>query len=201
MKEANISHPFQGAFSKGKRGTDHIFVAKTLIDQAQHFHTPSTQPSLICKRRMTVSTDLSCSVKWSCPDWNPFLSTGGKYVRPGIILLAKGWQQARPILHHKRGTQAGGPPIPPPLQSLHSGLGVRIQDGLWPTVPHRHSDTFHPVCRWYLQFFHITARDSKLHQHHSPVLPGKQTQRQHTQVVLHSLQHIKLQPPTHHHWR
>ena len=28
------------------------------------------------------------------------------------------------------GTQAGGPPIPPPLQSLHSGLGVRIQDGL-----------------------------------------------------------------------
>ena len=40
MQETNLSHPFQGALSKGKRGTDHIFLANTLIDQAQHFHTP-----------------------------------------------------------------------------------------------------------------------------------------------------------------
>ena len=40
MQETNLSHPFQGAFSKGKRGTDHIFLTNTLIDQAQHFHTP-----------------------------------------------------------------------------------------------------------------------------------------------------------------
>ena len=40
MQEANISHPFQGAFSKGKRGTDHIFVANTLIDQAKHHNLP-----------------------------------------------------------------------------------------------------------------------------------------------------------------
>ena len=40
MQEANISHPFQGAFSKGKQGTDHIFVANTLIDQAKHLNTP-----------------------------------------------------------------------------------------------------------------------------------------------------------------
>ena len=36
MQDANISHPFQGAFTKGRRGTDHIFVANTLIDQAKH---------------------------------------------------------------------------------------------------------------------------------------------------------------------
>ena len=36
MEDTNISHPFQGAFTKDRRGTDHIFVANTLIDQAKH---------------------------------------------------------------------------------------------------------------------------------------------------------------------
>ena len=36
MADRNISHPFQGAFTKGRRGTDHILVANTLIDQAKH---------------------------------------------------------------------------------------------------------------------------------------------------------------------
>ena len=35
MIEKNIAHPFQGAFTKGKQGTDHIFIANTLIDQAK----------------------------------------------------------------------------------------------------------------------------------------------------------------------
>ena len=33
MVDKNIAHPFQGAFTKGKRGTDHILVANTLIDR------------------------------------------------------------------------------------------------------------------------------------------------------------------------
>ena len=40
MVEKNIAHPFQGAFTKGKRGTDHILVANTLIDQARHMGHP-----------------------------------------------------------------------------------------------------------------------------------------------------------------
>ena len=40
MADANISHPFQGAFTKGRCGTDHIFVANTLIDQAKHLGHP-----------------------------------------------------------------------------------------------------------------------------------------------------------------
>ena len=36
MQDKNISHPFQGAFTKGRRSTDHIFVSNTLIDQAKH---------------------------------------------------------------------------------------------------------------------------------------------------------------------
>ena len=40
MQDANISHPFQGAFTKGRRSTDHIFVANTLIDQAKHLGHP-----------------------------------------------------------------------------------------------------------------------------------------------------------------
>ena len=40
MNDQNISHPFQGAFTKGRRGTDHIFVANTLIDQAKHMGHP-----------------------------------------------------------------------------------------------------------------------------------------------------------------
>ena len=40
MVEKNIAHPFQGAFTKGKRGTDHILVANTLIDQARHVGHP-----------------------------------------------------------------------------------------------------------------------------------------------------------------
>ena len=39
-QDANISHPFQGAFTKGRRGTDHIFAANTLIDQAKHLGHP-----------------------------------------------------------------------------------------------------------------------------------------------------------------
>ena len=40
MQESNISHPLQGAFTKGRRGTDHIFVANTLIDQAKDLNLP-----------------------------------------------------------------------------------------------------------------------------------------------------------------
>ena len=40
MADANIAHPFQGAFTKGRRGTDHIFVANTLIDQAKQMGHP-----------------------------------------------------------------------------------------------------------------------------------------------------------------
>ena len=40
MIEKNIAHPFQGAFTKGKKGTDHIFIANTLIDQAKHLGHP-----------------------------------------------------------------------------------------------------------------------------------------------------------------
>ena len=40
MEDANISHPFQGAFTQGRRGTDHIFVANTLIDQAKQMGHP-----------------------------------------------------------------------------------------------------------------------------------------------------------------
>ena len=40
MIDKNIAHPFQGAFTKGKRGTDHIFVANTLIDQGRHMGHP-----------------------------------------------------------------------------------------------------------------------------------------------------------------
>ena len=40
MIDKNIAHPFQGAFTKGKRGTDHMFVANTLIDQALHMGHP-----------------------------------------------------------------------------------------------------------------------------------------------------------------
>ena len=40
MQESYISHHFQGAFSKGKRGTDYIFMANTLIDQAKHLNLP-----------------------------------------------------------------------------------------------------------------------------------------------------------------
>ena len=40
MINKNIAHPFQGAFTKGKRGTDHILVANTLIDQERHTGHP-----------------------------------------------------------------------------------------------------------------------------------------------------------------
>ena len=40
MVDKNIAHPFQGAFTKGKRCTDHILVANTLIDQARHTGNP-----------------------------------------------------------------------------------------------------------------------------------------------------------------
>ena len=36
----NIAHPFQGAFTRGRRGTDHIFLANTLIDQAKFLGHP-----------------------------------------------------------------------------------------------------------------------------------------------------------------
>ena len=40
MQDKNISHPFQGAFTKGRRSTDHIFVANTFIDQAKYMGHP-----------------------------------------------------------------------------------------------------------------------------------------------------------------
>ena len=44
MTDQNISHPFQGAFVKGRSGTDHIFVANTLIDQAKQLGYPLYSP-------------------------------------------------------------------------------------------------------------------------------------------------------------
>ena len=40
MPRKNIAHPFQGAFTRGRRGTDHIFLANTLIDQAKFLGHP-----------------------------------------------------------------------------------------------------------------------------------------------------------------
>ena len=40
MIRKNIAHPFQGAFTKGRRGTDHIFLANTLIDQVKFLGHP-----------------------------------------------------------------------------------------------------------------------------------------------------------------
>ena len=40
MIRNNIAHPFQGAFTRGRRGTDHIFLANTLIDQAKFLGHP-----------------------------------------------------------------------------------------------------------------------------------------------------------------
>ena len=40
MADANSVHPFLGAFTKGRRGTDHIFVANKLIDQAKQMGHP-----------------------------------------------------------------------------------------------------------------------------------------------------------------
>ena len=63
MQETNLSHPFQGAFSKGKRGTDHIFLMNTLIDQAQHFHN-------LCQHihRYMYYHHSMCSCHHSCKD-------------------------------------------------------------------------------------------------------------------------------------
>ena len=65
MQEANIYHPFEGAFSKSKQGMDHIFVANTLIDQAKHLNIP-LYASSTCKKHMTALIDPSYSAKWSC---------------------------------------------------------------------------------------------------------------------------------------
>ena len=40
MIRKNIAHPFQGAVTRGRRGTDHIFLANTLIDQAKFLGHP-----------------------------------------------------------------------------------------------------------------------------------------------------------------
>ena len=40
MISKNIAHPFQGAFTRDHRGTDHIFLANTLIDQAKFLGHP-----------------------------------------------------------------------------------------------------------------------------------------------------------------
>ena len=40
MIRKNIAHPFQGAFTRGRRGTDHIFLANTLINQAKFLGHP-----------------------------------------------------------------------------------------------------------------------------------------------------------------
>ena len=40
MIDKILAHLFQGAFTKSKRGKDHIFVANTLIDQARHMGHP-----------------------------------------------------------------------------------------------------------------------------------------------------------------
>ena len=40
MIRKKIAHPFQGAFTRGRRGTDHIFLANTLIDQAKFLGHP-----------------------------------------------------------------------------------------------------------------------------------------------------------------
>ena len=40
MIRKNIAHPFQGAFTRGRRGTDHIFLANMLIDQAKFLGHP-----------------------------------------------------------------------------------------------------------------------------------------------------------------
>ena len=71
MKETNLSHPFQGAFSKDKRGTDHIFIANTLIDQAQHFRTPLYAAFIDLQKAMIASTVLSSSARWFPLAWDP----------------------------------------------------------------------------------------------------------------------------------
>ena len=40
MIRNNIAHPFQGAFTRDRRGTDHIFLVNTLIDQAKFLAHP-----------------------------------------------------------------------------------------------------------------------------------------------------------------
>ena len=40
MIRKNIAHPFQGTFTRDCRGTDHIFLANTLIDQAKFLGHP-----------------------------------------------------------------------------------------------------------------------------------------------------------------
>ena len=40
MIHKNIAHPFQGTFTRDRWGTDHIFLANTLIDQAKFLGHP-----------------------------------------------------------------------------------------------------------------------------------------------------------------
>ena len=69
MADANISHPFQGAFTKGRRGTNHIFVANTLIEQVKHMGHPLYAAFIdIQKAYDSVGRPLLFR-KWSCVGW------------------------------------------------------------------------------------------------------------------------------------
>ena len=59
MIEKNIAHPFQGTFTKGRRGTDHVLVANMLIDQSI-LVILCMLLSLICKKLTPVSVGHYC---------------------------------------------------------------------------------------------------------------------------------------------
>ena len=64
MIRKNSAHHFQGAFTRGRRGTDHIFLTNTLI-RLNSLVTPYTLLSLIYKKPTTVSAVRSCLGRWS----------------------------------------------------------------------------------------------------------------------------------------
>ena len=58
MKLHQLSHKFQGAFVKGRRTTDHVFVLNTLLDKAKKQGIEIHCASVDCRRAYdTINRD------------------------------------------------------------------------------------------------------------------------------------------------
>ena len=122
MGNANISHPFQGAFTKVPRGTNHIFVMNTLINQAKYMGHP---------RRL----HLPPKGLWQCmpPPTLPKMGHFGKHLYQNLS-PKQTRIQIRPTFHI-RGPPIRWPPLPPTIQPIYSRSYLYFQNRMHPPPP------------------------------------------------------------------
>ena len=115
MIRKNIAHPFQGAFTRGRRGTDYIFLANTLINQAK-FLGHSLYAAFIDLQK---AYDSVCHAllfwKMVITGLGPNFCNIVEDMLCQHFIPSQSGQPVRHLLLHQCGSPTGSSPLPTPI--------------------------------------------------------------------------------------